>query len=424
MPPDRLLILGNSAAGLAAARAIRARGTEHHVTIVSREACSAYSPVLTTYYLHGRIPESALYLCDVGSYHGLDIDCRFGKAAVLLDTKARRVTLDDQSSLPYDKLLIATGASPKRLGGDLESEVAAEICYLRMIGDARRIRRAALGARHLVVLGAGLVSLQVAAAVARKGLKVTCIVASQQILSQNVDAACAELLRQHIEHSADIEFLFGTNVVEIAKAKAGYRIRLDSGHELSADLLVAGKGIAPNIEYVDRNQIDMDAGILVDQQLHTSVPNVFAAGDLAQGVNRISGRSELVPNWINACEQGRVAGAVMADAEATFAGSVPENITTLFGAPVASIGITRSREGDGLRETTYIDEARGVYRKLFIQDGRLVGAVLLRGIEDAGVIRNAIVTGSELGCSEQEAVAGRVAFADRMHRCLAANAFS
>jgi NAD(P)H-nitrite reductase large subunit len=139
---------------------------------------------------------------------------------------------------------------------------------------------------------------------------------------------------------------------------------------------------------------------------------------LAQGRNRISGKVELVANWINACEQGRIAGAGMAGGDIAFAGSVSENITTLFGAAVASIGITKSREGDGLREVTYLDEPRGVYRKLLLRGDALVGAVLLRDIEDAGVVRSAIVAGSERWPSAEAALRGRVTHAGRLKACL------
>ncbi len=148
------------------------------------------------------------------------------------------------------------------------------------------------------------------------------------------------------------------------------------------------------------------------------VPNVYAAGDLAEGRNRISGKSELVANWINACDQGRVAGINMAGGEIAFAGSVPENITTLCGAPVAFIGITKSREGDGLREVTYLDEPRGVYRKLLLRGDALVGAVLLRDIQDAGVLRSAIVSGSQLWPSAEAAPRDLLTHAERPKACL------
>jgi len=410
---ERILILGNSAAAIAAVNAIRARGGEQPITMVSNEDCTAYSPVLTTHYLSGEIPESALYFCDAGYYREHGIACHFGTAAVELDAAAQRVTLADGTRLDYDKLLLATGASAKRVTG-LDPQITGDVHYLRTIEDARRIHEAALDAKHIVMMGAGLVSLQVAGAVARPDLKVTCVVASRQILSQNIDATCAGLLRDHVERAANIEFLFGVSVSEITRANGGYRVCLDSGAELQADLLVAGKGVAPNIWFVDRAQIDVDQGILVDDHLRTSFENVWAAGDVAQGRNRISGEVELVANWIDACEQGAAAGANMAGETLAFPGSVAENITTLFGVQVAAIGITRSREGDGLREVIYLDEPRGVYRRLLLRGEVMVGATLLRDVADVGVLRGAIVAGREPWPSAKAAAKGHVRYAARL----------
>jgi len=407
---ERILILGNSAAAIAAVNAIRARGGTQSITMVSNEDCTAYSPVLTTHYLSGEIPESALYFCDVGYYREHDISCHFGTAVVELDAAAQRVTLDDGTRLDYDKLLLATGASAKRLTG-LDPEIAGDVHYLRTIEDARRIHEAALDASRVVMMGAGLVSMQVAGAVARPDLRVTCVVASGQVLSQNIDATCAGLLREHIERSANIEFLFGASVAAIARVNGSYRVTLDSGAELQADLLVAGKGVTPNVEFVDRTQIAVDDGILVDDHLRAGLENVWAAGDVAQGRNRVSGAVELVANWIDACEQGAVAGANMAGEALAFPGSVAENITTLFGVSVASIGINRSREGDGLRQVVYLDERRGVYRRLLLRGEVMVGATLLRDVADVGVLRGAIAAGREPWPSAEAAAKGYVRYA-------------
>jgi len=409
--PERIVILGNSGAALAAVGALQARRGERSITMVSKEACYAYSPVLTTYYVRGSWPESKLYLTDADFYRQRNIACHFGTAAVELDAAAQRVTLDNGTRLGYDKLLIATGASPKQVRG-LEPEAAADICYLRTIEDARRIRERATHAKHAIVLGAGLVSLQVAAAIARPDLRVTCIVSSQHILSQNIDATCAELLRGHIERAAPIEFLFGTDVSEVTRRRTRWRVRLGSGAELEGDMLVAGKGVAPNVEFIDSQQINLDRGVLVDDSLRTNVPNIWAAGDVAQGRNRLTGAVEVVANWIDAAEQGAIAGANMAGDERTFAGSLAENITTLFAVPLASIGVTKSQPEAGLREVVHLDERHGVYRKVVLRDDRLVGATLLRDVRDAGVLRGAIAAGKPSWAAAEAVARGHMRFAD------------
>jgi NAD(P)H-nitrite reductase large subunit len=392
-----LLVLGNSAAALTAVRVYRAHGGAARVTMVSAEACPAYSPVLTTYYLREKIGEEALYLCTPADYRGLDVDCRLGVAAVELDAEAQSVVCSDGSTERYDQLLIATGARPRHIDGDLDPEAAADVCYLRTLADARRIRERAAGAGHVVVLGAGLVSLQVATALARLQRRVTCVVSSHQILSQNVDAEAAALLRAHIERSANIGFVFGADVTGLGRAGAGCRVTLGSGEELAADLVVAGKGITPNLGFVDRGQLRVDRGIVVGRAMRTSRPGVYAAGDVAECRNRVTRRREPVTNWIDACEQGRIAGANLAGHEVTTPGSVAENVTTLFGLSVASIGVTRPDETAELTELTYRNEALGWYRKLFVRDERVVGAVLLGNVSDAGVMRSVIAGGTQVG---------------------------
>jgi NAD(P)H-nitrite reductase large subunit len=415
---ERIVILGNSAAAIAAVRAIQARGKGQAITMVSAEDCTAYSPVLTTHYLSGEMPESALYFCDVGFYRERGISCHFGPAAVTLDAAAQRVELADGTTLPYDKLLIATGAAAKRIGG-LDPEIAGDVHYLRTVDDARRIHAAAKDARHAVMMGAGLVSMQVAAAIARPNLEVTCVVASRQVLSQNIDATCAQLVREHVERSAQIEFLFGTSVSAITRQNGGYRVVLDSGAELQADLLVAGKGVAPNVGFVNRAQIVVDQGIVVDDNLRTSAENVWAAGDVAQGRNRVSGAVELVANWIDACEQGAAAGANMAGDDTPYPGSVAENITTLFGASVASVGLVKRSPGDGLREVVHLDERHGVYRKLLLRGDVLVGAALLRATADIGVLRTAIMAGWQPWPSAEAVARGHARYATRLKAGLA-----
>ncbi|MCZ7663000.1 MAG: FAD-dependent oxidoreductase [Thermoleophilia bacterium] len=413
----RILILGNSAAALAALRAYRACGGEGQVTLVSREACPAYSPVLTTYYLRGRIPEEGLFVCDPTFYENSGVETLFGHSVVELDTVNRSVGLDDGRRIAYDLLLIATGASPRRLEG-LAPGVAEGICYLRTIEDARRIRRRAEQAAHVVVVGGGLVSLQVATALARPGRPVTGVVSSQQLLSQNIDPPAAGMVQRHIEQQERISFLFGASLEGIEKDGESCLLSLDSGQELLADLVVVGKGVAPNLDFVDRAEIEVGRGILVDEHLRTTAEGVYAAGDVTEGRNRVSGLAEPVPNWVNACEQGRIAGINLAGRKVTFEGSFPENITTVFGLPVASIGLARVPEDDPeLRAVVHADDGRTLYRKLVLRGDRLVGALLVGDIEDAGVLRSVIAGGGRLDLSEEEVLRGELCQAARLRSC-------
>ncbi|GAB4245018.1 MAG: FAD-dependent oxidoreductase [Thermoleophilia bacterium] len=413
---ERLLILGNSAAAIAAVRAYRARGGEGAITLVSRETCDAYSPVLTTYYLRGQIPEEKLYVCDGRFYEETGIERIYGKSAVALDTKAQTVALDDGATLSYDKLLIATGAAPRRLDGVADGFVD-ELLYLRTMDDARRIRVRAEGAQHIVVVGAGLVSLQVAAALAKPGRRITAVVASGQILSQNVDGEAAAMIQRHLEASAPIGFIFGANVQAIERARGAFRLALDTGEELIADEVMVGKGVTPNLGFVDRASMAVGRGIRVDERLRTTAENVWAAGDVSESVNRLTGLPQPVRTWTSACEQGRIAGMNLAGTDATYAGSLPENVTTFFGLRVASLGLVKVRDDDTqLRELTWSD-GRGGYRKLMLEGERLVGALLVGDITDAGVLRDVIAGSGVMDLPEELVLRGGLSQADRLKVC-------
>ncbi len=413
---ERIVILGNSAAALAAVRAYRARGGQGVVTLVSRESCDAYSPVLTTYYLRGQIPEERLFVCDGAFYEAAGVEKVFNRSAVALDTRAQTVTLDDGAALAYDKLLIATGASPRRLEG-LSAEVSERVLYLRTLDDARRIMRGAEAAARVVVVGGGLVSLQVAAALAREGRRVTGIVSSGQILSQNVDAEAAAIIQRHLEENAPIDFVFGVDVAAVARVGWGFQVSAGSGEHFEVDAVVVGKGVRPNLDFVDTETVDVGRGVVVDGYLRTSAENIYAAGDVSEGINRLTGLLEPVPTWTSACEQGRVAGMNLAGADVEYDGSFPENVTTFFGLRVASLGRARVRVDDrGLRILVH-REGRAGYRKLVLEGDRLVGALLVGDIDDAGVLRDVIARGGHLGMAEERVLRGELSQADRLLAC-------
>ena len=295
--------------------------------------------------------------------------------------------------------------------------MADDVLSLRTIQDARRINERAEKAARVVVVGGGLVSLQVAAALARPGRGVTGIVSSRQILSQNVDAEAAGIIQRHLEENAPIEFAFGTDVAAIARKGSGFHVSLDAGEGFDADLVVVGKGVRPNLGFVDPATIAVGRGIRVDEHLCTTAEGVYAAGDVTEGVNRLTGLPEPVPTWTSACEQGRVVGINLAGADVAYGGSFPENVTTFFGLRVASLGLVRVRDDDPeLRQVVYRED-RSRYRKLVLKGERLVGALLVGDIEDAGVLRDVIAPVGHMDLPEEWVLRGELSQADRLRAC-------
>lgn len=402
MVQKKLLILGNSAAAISAIRAIREKSSIHSITLISREDYRAYSPVLMTYYLSGRTQEKDLFIIDEGFYKNAGVKCVLSKEVVNVDPSKQVVILNDGGKVDYDYLLIACGASPKTLD-ETNTDIAKDLCYLRTIEDAKKIRELSKWAKEIVIVGAGLVGMQIGNALYRKGVHLTFIVASKQILSQNIDEDCSSIIREHIESSYDSSFLFERNISEIIRKNGKYKILLDTGEELIADMVIVGKGVKPNTRLITNSGIDINQGILVDERMRTNVEGIYAAGDVAEGKNRITGKVELVPNWINACEQGRIAGLNMAGVAATFPGSVAANVTNLFGLNVFAMGLTKIKgENRHMEELKYTDLDRKQYRKMVVSGNRLLGVILLGDIQDIGIIYNHIVNSVDISPFKSE----------------------
>jgi NADPH-dependent 2,4-dienoyl-CoA reductase/sulfur reductase-like enzyme len=262
---------------------------------------------------------------------------------------------------------------------------------LRTLEDAEAIRDRAGsgGVRDVVALGAGLVSLQTADAIHGEGMSITFLVGSGQVLSQNVDKECAGIIEKCLgDAKAVIHFGNDAQAIEQKKNKAVVISR--SGERFPADMVIVGKGVEPNARLARDSGIAVNSGVLVDEYTRTNIPNVYAAGDVAEGPALLSGRPEVVATWYNACHQGRIAGMNMAGKNETFAGGLNRNITTLFGTTVASVGAVKGLKEGGAEEVIIDRPADGVYRKLLLRDDVIEGAVLMGRISDSGMAESLI----------------------------------
>jgi len=387
------IIIGNSAAGLSAIKAIRASGDHRPIVLVSAEKSIAYSPVLTTYYIGGQIGKKGLYFVNRDFYQRHQVKLVLGRKVMEVDTRKHRLLLDDGSHLGYGSLLISSGASARSLG-NVKKSATRFVSSLRTISDADKIKSLAAQARDVVAAGAGLVSLQTIKAIAGPQVNIKIVVGSGQVLSQQMDWESATLIQRKLE-SNGVEILFGRSISEVSEKNGRALVTTNYGEHLPADLVVVGKGVSPNISMVMGSPIKTDWGILVDDRMRTNAECVFAAGDVAEGVNQITGQREVIATWYNACAQGEVAGANMAGRTVRRNGQIKENITTLFNVVVASIGESNS----GLRgyeEIRHIDQKRGIIRKFFFKGSVMVGALLVGHALDAGVIRHCIANGIDL----------------------------
>lgn len=393
--------MGNGIAALSAIKALREAGFTSPVTLISAESCNAYSPVLTIYYISGKLSKDELFIADERFYRRYKVKTILGNRAAGIDTPGQVVYLESGLKVGYDNLLIATGASPKR-PGNINTDSSDRVLTLRTIEEAKRIKELSETANEVIFLGAGLVSLQIANAIYRKGAKFTFVVSSNQVLSRNIDVDCAAMVQKEIE-SRSISVLLGRGINGIGREGNEVVVTLDSGEELRAGIVIVGKGMSPNIELTKGSGINVNKGILVDESMRTSIENIFAAGDVAESRDSVTGESNIVQTWPNACEQGRIAGLNMVDYQRRAGGALKANITRVFGLTLATVGLSKSLNGK-FEEFKYLDPSGRIYRKILLKDDKLAGAVLLNRVEDIGLIRNLIKTGISISSLKEKGV--------------------
>jgi 3-phenylpropionate/trans-cinnamate dioxygenase ferredoxin reductase component len=303
------VIVGASLAGAKAAEALRAEGFEGRLVLLGAEDERPYErPPLSKDYLRGDVGRETVYVHDGGFYAEHDIDLRLGRTAVGLNTSASELTLDDGETLPYDRLLLATGAEPRRLtipGSELEG-----VMYLRSVEDSDALRARLDAGGAVVVVGAGWIGAEVAASARQRGVDVTVVgpasVPLERVLGTEVGGIYRDI---HADHG--VHMLLGTGVERFEGGSAVERVRTSDGRTLNCDFVVVGVGVQPRTALAARAGIAVDNGILADERLRTGVPGVFAAGDVANAYHPIYDERIRVEHWANALHQGPLAARTM-----------------------------------------------------------------------------------------------------------------
>jgi 3-phenylpropionate/trans-cinnamate dioxygenase ferredoxin reductase component len=305
------VIVGASLAGATAAETLRKEGFEGRIVLIGAEDERPYErPPLSKDYLRGESGRDKVYVHDEGFYAEHGIDLRLGRTATSLDTASGEVVLDDGERLAYDRLLLATGAEPRRLaipGGELD-----EVLYLRSVQDSDTLRERLDRGSALVVVGAGWIGAEVAASARQRGLDVTVIEPASVPLERVLGAEVGAIYRDiHTDHG--VQLLLGTGVEAFEGDQAVERVRTSDGRVIECDLVVVGVGVQPRVQLAEQAGIAVDNGILVDEHLQASAPGVFAAGDVANAHHPFYGERIRVEHWANALNQGPAAARNMLD---------------------------------------------------------------------------------------------------------------
>jgi 3-phenylpropionate/trans-cinnamate dioxygenase ferredoxin reductase subunit len=309
MSQQTFVIVGASLAGAKAAQELRERGFDGPVILIGSERERPYErPPLTKDYLRRETEREKAYVHPSDFYEQHEIELLSGATVTNLDAASSRITLDDGRELAYDRLLLTTGAEPRRLsvpGGELDG-----VHYLRTLADCDTLRELLDAGGHVAVVGAGWIGSEFAASARQRGLEVTLIdplaLPNERIFGPEIGGFYRDVHAQH-----GLELVLGDGVEALEGERAVERVRTTSGRVIDCDFAVIGIGVSPRVDLAAGAGAKIENGIVVNQQLRTSLPDVFAAGDVANAWHPLFKRNIRVEHWANALNQGPAAARAM-----------------------------------------------------------------------------------------------------------------
>lgn len=380
------VIIGNGVAGIHAAETIRQFDPNGKITMISDEVFPPYCRPMISMVLEGVVPPEKLPIRSSSFYEELKIEPVLGKRVSAVDLDNRAVSVNGKV-YPYDKLLIATGADPRRIKADgLELK---NIFFMRTETHVRQMLVALPTVRKALVLGGGLVGFKASYGLLRRGIEVTMLIRSGYPLSMQVDPEAGRMIWNELKaHGLDVRL--GVEATAFEGKDTVTKAHLSDGTLLSCDMVVIGKGVFPARGFIPKDKIKVDAGIVVDEHMETSAPGVFAAGDVAESIDIARKTPWVNAIWPEAVAQGRIAGINMAGRRTAYKGSLSRNVIRIFGMDVMTAGLITPPEAEGFDILNARDSRAKTYRKLVFRGDRLVGMVMVNGIEQGGLLMSLI----------------------------------
>jgi NAD(P)H-nitrite reductase large subunit len=393
--PARHLIIGGGTAGINAIRTIRAEEREpSEITLVSAE--KPYSRMVLPYYLDRSIAESHVYTATAAQLARWNVTTRLGRRAAALDVKASTCTLDDATTIPYDDCLVATGSSAVR--APVPGADGPGVHSFWTLAEAQRVIAEIRPGSHVVMVGAGFIAFTILNSILANGASLTVVEIAPNILPRMIDATAAGLVEGWLKRHG-VTVRTGAQLTKIEEVRGRRRLSFASGPAITADLVIMATGIRTNLEWLKGSGVEINRAIVVDERLRSNVPNVYAAGDVAEGRDLISGDRAVHAIEPTAQEHGRVVGANMAGRDVRYRGSLIVNIVEVCRLDVASFG---AWDDPGAQAISGLKRDRPVYRKLLFTGDRLTGAIILGPssdiwtTNDVGMLKGLVQSGVSL----------------------------
>ena len=395
----RYVIIGNSAAGRAAARTIRALHPEGLITLISQESVPLYARPLLPDLIAGMDKEA--FFASGASFDNEGIVFHRGVTAQRVLLPAREVQLEHGETIPFDVLLLATGSAPIQI--PLPGAEVDGIAYFRSYDDAQRIAALLRDARDTVVVGGGLLGLEFVRAFLAAGKQVTMLVRDAQIGAPALDEAAGALLRTALDHLG-VQVVTGDEVAQIIGRDGRVAaVQTKGGLTLPCQLVGVAVGVRPRIELAQTAELAVDRGILVNRQFQTSYPVIYAAGDVALAHDRLWQEPRITTSWRNALQQGELAGIAMAGGDVDYPGACAINYQLAAGLPFCTLGIANP-PAEGFQAEVQANPEAQTYRKTVMRDGTLVGAVFIGDLSDAATIEGQLQGSSTVQTTPEQPV--------------------
>jgi NAD(P)H-nitrite reductase large subunit len=389
------VIIGNGPAGVVAAETLRKADAQAEIVMIGSEPEPAYSRMAIPYLLEGNIDEKGTYLRKTPD-HFKNLRIRELEARVVsIDPTARKLLLADGSHESYDRLLIASGSHPVRPpipGIDLPQ---VQTCWT--LADARAIADLARKGSRVIQLGAGFIGCIIMEALAKRGVELTVVEMGDRMVPRMMTPKAGGMIKEWVQ-SQGIQVLTGKGVKRIDPDGTALKVTLSDGQVLPCDLLIAAAGVAPNVGFLDNTGVHIAKGVLVDDRMKTSVDGIYAAGDVAEAPDLLTGEHLVSAIQPNAADQARVAALNMAGRETRLPGVLAINVLDSLGLISTSFGQwwgeTPENGGSGVEHS---DAVKHKYLSLQFKGDVLIGATSIGHTEHVGVLRGLIQSKTKLG---------------------------
>lgn len=378
----KYVVVGNSAAGIGTVEGIRKVDPEGSITLISDEPYHSYSRPLISYYLAGKVETEKMYYREQDFYEKMKVNTRLGEKVISVLPGEKAVVLSSGEKIGYDRLMLATGGKPivpDIPGSDLEGVFT----FLKW-DDVKEIEQYLDKEDTVVIIGAGLIGLKAAEAITGFKAKVKVVELANRVLSAILDEDAAAMVQKKLEDKG-IEFYLNNTVKEIKGNGKVTEVKLQDGTRLDCDAVIIAIGVAPNKDLAVQAGLEINRGIIVDEYLRTSNPDIYAAGDVSEGYDTLYKERRVLPILPNAYKQGFTAGQNMAGREEKYRGGFAMNAIGFFGLPMITAGIIKP-QGSEFSEMVEANPEKCTYRKVVLRDNRLVGFITLNDVDRVGIL--------------------------------------